>query len=65
MVSTRKRRNQQKTQLSHLNETLNDFIIGNGSNVSAMENEILQQQTDGQQKDFERFADRTIRNEFI
>ena len=39
MVDTRKKKNQQKIQLSQLNGTLNDFVIGNGTNVSAIENE--------------------------
>ena len=34
MVSTHKKKNQQKRQLSHLNETLNDFVIGNSVNVN-------------------------------
>ena len=33
MVSTRKKGNQQKMQLSHLDETLNDFVLGNSVNV--------------------------------
>ena len=39
MVSPRKKKNQQKRQLSQLNETLNDFVIVNDANVSAMGNE--------------------------
>ena len=65
MVSTRKKRNQQKKQLSQLNETLNDFITGNGTNVSAMENETLEQLTIGQHNDFERFVDSASQNQVI
>ena len=46
MVSTRKKRNSQKRQLSQLNETMNDFVIGSNANVGAIENEILESQTD-------------------
>ena len=38
MVSTRKKRNQQKKQLTQLDETSNDFVIGNSVNVSESEN---------------------------
>ena len=54
MVSTRKKKNQQKRQLSQLAETLNDFVIGNSVNVNVWENEILEQQTNGQPSDFEK-----------
>ena len=43
-------------QLSLLNETLNDFFSGNGTSVSAMENETLEQQTNDQHNVFERFV---------
>ena len=47
MVSTCKRRNQQKRQLSQLNETLNDFAIGSKANVGVIGNENLEPQIDG------------------
>ena len=65
MVCSRKKRNQQKKQLSHLNETLNDFIIGKSTNVIAVENETLEQQTNGQHNDFERFVDSASQNQAI
>ena len=37
MISTRKKKNQQKNQLSQLNETLSDFIIGNNANMGLSE----------------------------
>ena len=43
-MSTRKKKNQQKKYLSQLHGTLIDFVIGNRANVSAMENETLEQQ---------------------
>ena len=62
MVSTPEKKNQQKTQLSLLNETLNDFVIRNNTNVSATENETLEQQTDGLNNDFERFFGSSSQN---
>ena len=40
MVSTGKKRNQQKRQLSQLDETLNDFVTGNSVNVNVSEVKI-------------------------
>ena len=48
-----------------MNETLNDFSIGNGTNVDVMENEALEHQTDGQHNDFERFVDSASQNQFV
>ena len=45
MVSTRKKKNQHKKQLSQSNDTLNDFVIGNIIDASAVENETLESQT--------------------
>ena len=64
MVSAGRKKNQQKRQLSQLNETLNDFITGNGTTVSAMLNETLEQQTNGQHNDFERFFESACQNQF-
>ena len=36
MVSTRKKKGQNKKQLSRLDETLNVFVIGNGTTVNTM-----------------------------
>ena len=58
MVSTRKKRNQQKRQLSHLNETLNDFVIGSNTNESITENETLESQTDGRYDNAEEIVNR-------
>ena len=65
MISTQKKKNQLKKQLSQLNVTLNDFVIGSCSNASAMENETLQQQTNGHFNDFERTVDSASHNEVI
>ena len=65
MVSKRRKKNQQKKQHSQLNETLNDFIIGNGTWVSAMQNKILGQQTNGPHNHFERLVDSSSRNQAI
>ena len=40
-----------------MNGTLNDFVIGNGTNVSAIGIETLAPQTNGHFKNFERFVD--------
>ena len=57
MVSTRKKKTQQIKQPNQLSETLNDFLLGDGVNVSAMENETLERQTNGQHNVLERFVD--------
>ena len=46
-----------------MNEALNDFIIGMGTEVSVMENEALEQQTNGQHNDLERFVDSASQNQ--
>ena len=61
MVSTRKKKSQQKTQLNQLN----DFIIGDGTNVNAMEKETLEQQTNGLHRDFDRFDNSLSENYVI
>ena len=58
MVSRRKKKNQQKKQLTQLNGTSVNFVIGKGTNVSAMENETIKRQTLGHYNDFERIVDR-------
>ena len=65
MLSTRKKKNQQDKQLKKLNETLKEFIVGKGSNVSAVKNETLEQQTNGQHNDFEGFADSASQNQVM
>ena len=37
IVSTRKKKNQQKKQLSQLDETLDDFVFGNSVKVNVSE----------------------------
>ena len=48
-----------------MNETLNDGIIGNGANVNVKENGTLEQQTENQHIDFERFVDSASQNQVI
>ena len=55
MVSTPKK-NQQKRQLSYLNETLDDFVVGNDNNMGATENEKLEQQTNSPNDELEMFV---------
>ena len=42
MVSTRKKKHQHKSQLNELNETLNEFVIGNETNASTIGKGILE-----------------------
>ena len=56
MVSTRKRRNQQKKQFSQLNGTLKDFVIGSNINQDVTENETLEFQTDGRYDNTEKIV---------
>ena len=65
MVSTRKKKNQQKRQLNHLDETLNDSAIGNSVNVNVSEKETLEQETNGQPNDFGRLDDSERQNQVI
>ena len=58
--STRKKRNQQKKQLNQLNETLNDLVIGNITNVNVIENESFESQIDGFFNNAERIVDGEI-----
>ena len=55
MVSTREEKNQQKKrQIGQLKVAWNDFNLRDGTNVSVMENETLEQQTNGQHNVLER-----------
>ena len=57
----RKKMIQRKKELSQLNETSNDFVIGNGNCVSIMKNEASEQQSNGHYIDFERVVDTAIK----
>ena len=52
MVSTRKSKSHNKRQLSQSDETLNDFVIGNGVTVKTLGNETLEPQANGRHEDF-------------
>ena len=65
MVSTRKKKNQQKKQLCQLNETLNDFLIGNGTNENAMKKQTLEQQANGPHNNFEKFDNSCSQNQLL
>ena len=65
MVFNRRKKNQQKRQLRHLDETLNDFFISNGVNANVSENEDFEQQTSGQSNDFERVDNSVRQNQVI
>ena len=55
-VSTRKKKHEHKKQLSQLNETLNNYIIGKITNASAIVNETLEPQTNNLSNSCERIA---------
>ena len=57
MVSTHKKKNEQKRQVSQLNETLIDFIIGNNTNMGVTEKEKLERQASGRHRIFEKIVD--------
>ena len=64
MVSTRKKKKkQQKTQLSQLNGSLNNFFIGNSVNVNVSEIESREQETNSQSNDSERVNDGARQNQ--
>ena len=65
MVSSRTRNFQQKKLLSQLNEALGSFLIRNGTNVSAMENDILEQQSNCLYNDSERIVGNASQNQVI
>ena len=44
-----------------MNETLNVFVLGNGTNVIAKENETLEQQTNSLFNDFETTVDMQVK----
>ena len=46
-------------------ETLKGFNIGNGTNVNAMENETLEQQTNGPHNRIESFENKLSQNQFL
>ena len=65
LVSTRRKKNQQKRQLIQLDETLNDFVFGNNVNSNVSESEKLKQQTNGQPNGFKRFDKSARQNQII
>ena len=54
MVTTRKKNPQHKKQLSQLNETLNDFVIGNNTNSIKTEDQTLEPQANNRSNIFGR-----------
>ena len=61
MVSTRKKKNQKKRQLSQLHETLIEFLIGTNIIVNVSEDEYLEQETNGQSNDLESVNDSGVK----
>ena len=47
MVFAQKKKKNKKKQFSQLNETLNNFVIGNNTKISAIGNETLDPQANG------------------
>ena len=52
-------------QLSQIDETLNDLVIGNSLIVNASESENLEQQTNGQSNDFESVENSVRQNQVL
>ena len=65
MVSTRKKKSQQKRQLSQSNETLNDLVIGKSVNVNVSESENLEQRSNGSSNGSERVDNSVYQNQVI
>ena len=65
IVSTRKKKNQQKRQLRQLDEALNGFVIGNSVNVNVSASEYLEQCSNGHSNDFERVDNSVRQNQVI
>ena len=63
-LNTQEKISAEKKQ-SFLNETSNDLIFSDRTVVSAMENETLGQQTNGQHNDFDRSVDSASENHII
>ena len=57
MVSTRKEKGRNKKQFSLLDDTLNDFVIVNGTTFDSMGNEDLKSQAHGHYDDLEKIID--------
>ena len=58
MVYTHKWKNQQKRQFIHLNENLNDFVIGGNANIVLVGDEAMESQADGHYN----YPDRNVRS---
>ena len=52
MVSARKKKGRNKRQFSWMDDTANNFVIGNGTTVNTMRNEALESQAHGYQENF-------------
>ena len=65
MVSARKKKRQNKKHFDQLDETLNDYVIGNGITVSTLVSETLEPQAKGRLEKFENFVDSASQNKVI
>ena len=48
-----------------MDETSNDFVIGNGITANTLENETLEPQPNGRHEDFEKIIDNNSQNQVI
>ena len=60
---SRVRRRTSRKATYQLNETMNDFITGNNTNMGVTENENLEQQANGRHRDFEGSVDNASQNQ--
>ena len=65
MISTRKKKVQNEKQFGRLDDTWNDFIIGNGTTVNTVENEALESPSNGHHEDFAKIVDSASQNQVI
>ena len=65
MVSTRKKKSQNKKHLCQLIGTVFDFVIGNGTTVDTMRNEGSELQADGHHEYFGGIVDNASQNQVI
>ena len=65
MVSTRRKKSQNKKQFIRLDDTLIDFVFGKGTTVNTMAKEALESQATGHHEDFERFVDNASQKQVI
>ena len=65
MVSTCKKKDNSKKQLSESIDSLNYFVIGSNTNRGVSENQNIRKQASGRHRDFQRILDTASQNQVI